>query len=189
MKCNVSALFVRTDSIYKSLEIDCWDIERDARLWPGGNPIIAHPPCRAWGKLKAFAKPRPDERQLAIWSIEQIRKYGGVLEHPRHSSLWKEMNLPTGKQIDQFGGFSICVNQFWWGHLAEKKTLLYICGVKPHNIPKIPLRFDLIEYVVTTSKKKNGKKEISKKMREATPIEFAKWLIELASRCVVSNRS
>ena len=30
---------------------DCWDIERNALNWPGGNPIVAHPPCRAWGQL------------------------------------------------------------------------------------------------------------------------------------------
>ena len=179
----VSALFVRSDSIYKELGIDSWDIERDAKKWPGGNPIIAHPPCRAWGKLKAFAKPRPDEKELAIWSIEQIRKWGGVLEHPRHSALWKELKLPTGKQIDKYGGFSISVNQHWFGHLAKKETLLYICGIKPGNIPDIPISFDAIQYTVCSSKKTTCKKEIPKKMREATPEAFAKWLIELAKMC------
>lgn len=73
----ISALFVRKDSVYKTLGIDCWDIERDATNWPGGNPIIAHPPCRAWGKLSAFAHPRPGEKELAIKSIELIREWGG----------------------------------------------------------------------------------------------------------------
>ena len=108
--------------------LDCWDIERNALNWAGGNPIVAHPPCRAWGQLSHFAKPREGEKELAIYSINQIRKYGGVLEHPRASKLWKEMNLPTGSQVDEFGGYTLCINQSWFGHRAEKKTLLYICG-------------------------------------------------------------
>jgi hypothetical protein len=73
----VSALFVREDSIYKELDIDCWDVERDALNWPGGNPIIAHPPCRAWGRLAQFAKPRLNEKQLAIYSVHTVRIWGG----------------------------------------------------------------------------------------------------------------
>lgn len=188
---NFSVLFVRKDSIYKNLGCNCYDIERNALIWPGGHPIIAHPPCRAWGKLKGLAKPKPGERELAIWSVEQIRKYGGVLEHPKHSTLWKEMNLPTGKNIDEFGGFSLSIDQFWFGHKAQKSTHLYIVGIKPGLIPAMPLRFDAVEYVISTSKRNakghrsKAKKETSKKDREATPPELAKWLIEIAT--IISN--
>jgi hypothetical protein len=167
----ISVLFVRKDSVYKTLGVDCWDMERDAKLWPGGNSIVAHPPCRAWGKFKAFAKPRPDEKDLAIWSITQIRKWGGVLEHPRHSSLWKEQSLPLPGEIDQYGGFSICVDQFWWGHRAQKSTLLYICGCAESDLPPIPLKMDAVQYVINRAKKKpgqplrNAKKEVSKRER------------------------
>jgi hypothetical protein len=78
----VSALYVRKDSVYKSLGVDCWDIERDATKWPGGNPIIAHPPCRAWGQLSHFANPRPGEKELAIKAIELIREWGGGIGAP-----------------------------------------------------------------------------------------------------------
>lgn len=85
----VAALFVRADSIYKTMPgVDAWDIERDARKWPGGCPVVAHPPCRAWGRLRQFAKPRPDEKDLAPWAVEKVRRWGGVLEHPANSSLW-----------------------------------------------------------------------------------------------------
>ena len=188
----ISVLYVRSDSVYKSLGVDCWDIERDARKWPGGNPIVAHPPCRAWGKLKAFAKPRLDEKELARQAIRDIRKYGGVLEHPRHSSLWKEMSLPAPGTVDAFGGYSICVDQYWWGHKAQKKTLLYICGCPIKDLPPIPIKFDAVTHYVGypkswRGKPRNGMREVSKKEREATPIELAKWLILVAEKCQIQT--
>lgn len=179
----VSALFVRKDSIYKRLGIDCWDAERNAINWPGGNPIIAHPPCRAWGQLAHFAKPVEGEKELAIWAIEQIRKWGGILEHPRASKLWKDLNLPTGRERDEYGGFSISVDQNWWGHKARKRTLLYICGCNPGDIPAHPLTFAPYTHVVSSTRDRYKLPEISKKEREATPIDFAKWLIEVAKLC------
>lgn len=185
----ISALYVRKDSVYKALGIDCWDIERDARLWPGGNPIIAHPPCRSWGKLSGFAKPREGEKELAIKSVELIREWGGILEHPAASRLWPLLNLPLPGCYDEYGGFSICIDQFWFGHKAQKKTLLYICGCDLDDLPPIPLRFDAIEYVTGSAKKnRNGnrphnKKEVSKAEREQTPIELAKWMINVALKC------
>jgi len=183
----VSILFTRKDSIYKTMGLDCWDIERNALNWSGGNPIVAHPPCRAWGQLSHFAKPREGEKELAIYSINQIRKYGGVLEHPRASKLWKEMNLPTGSQVDEFGGYTLCINQSWFGHRAEKKTLLYICGCPKNDLPEMPIKFDLVQCVITSSKRKGDpgyKPEVSAYEREATPVDLAKWLVEVAQRCV-----
>lgn len=183
----ISVLFTRVDSVYKSLGCDCWDINRDARNYNGLGPVICHPPCRSWGQLAHLAKPRQGEKELAIWSINKIRQCGGVLEHPRASKLWKVMSLPKPGTVDYFGGFTLCVNQSWWGHKAEKKSLLYVCGLTHAEVPKMPIRFDAIEYTVSSRiKKKSGrrtKRELSKKQREETPEEFAKWLIELASKC------
>lgn len=189
MQCSVAALFVRRDSVYKSLGVDCWDIDRDARLWPGGVPCICHPPCRAWGQLSHMAKPRPDERELAIWSIHQIRENGGVLEHPRASKLWPFMRLPKpGAGVDQFGGYSISVNQFWWGHPAQKATFLYIVGCPLSELPLIPLKFDAVEFVVASSLKRGSGRQPKRylnsvKGREGTPPLFAKWLIDVARKC------
>ena len=183
---NVSILFTREDSIYKTMGLDCWDISRDALKWPGGNPIVAHPPCRAWGQLSHFAKPREGEKELAIYAINQIRKFGGVLEHPRASRLWKEMNLPIGTKVDEYGGYTLCVNQSWWGHRAEKKTLLYIVGCHKKSLPAIPIKFDLIQYVITNTARKGQagyKPRVTQYERESTPAELAKWLVEVAIRC------
>lgn len=179
----VSALFVRRNSIYKKLGVDCWDIDRDARNFPGGNPVIAHPPCRAWGKLKAFAKPRPGEKELAILAIKFVRENGGVLEHPSGSSLFIEY-LPKPAQKDAYG-FTISVDQHWWGHKARKRTYLYIVGCDEKDLPPIPLNFHAITHIVSTSRisRRNGLKELSKAAREATPPAFAKWLIDTARIC------
>lgn len=184
----IAALYVRSDSVYKSLGVDCWDMERDARKYDDLNPVVAHPPCRAWGRLKGFAKPRPDEKELALKAVDVIREVGGVLEHPVHSDLWKEKPLPKPGEVDQWGGYTICVDQFWWGHKARKKTFLYICGVDKADLPRIPMNFDMLTHYVGFPKSWKGKsrygmKEISKKEREGTPIEFAKWLIEVANLC------
>ena len=132
----VAVLFARADSTYKTLPgTDVWDIERNARLWPGGAPVVAHPPCRAWGRLRQFAKPRKGERQLAIWSVRQVRRFGGVLEHPVGSLLWKKAGLPPPGQVDRYGGWTLPIHQNWWGHRAEKATLLYIVGCAPGDTP------------------------------------------------------
>lgn len=183
----ITVLFCRKDSIYKSLNVDCYDIERNALNFIGTNPVIAHPPCRAWGKLRHFAKPEPGEKDLSNWAVNLIRKNGGVLEHPRASKLWHVMNMPLNGHIDIYGGFSLSVNQSWWGHKCEKKTLLYICGCKRSDLPPMPLSFDCPTHVISTSKRKTqGNRslpEVSKKEREATPINLAKWLIEVANLC------
>ena len=63
----VAALFVRRDSVYKKIPgVDCYDIDRDARTFPGGMPIVAHPPCRTWGKYRHRAKAPDGEHELAI---------------------------------------------------------------------------------------------------------------------------
>ncbi len=178
-----SALYVQKDSIYKDLGIDCYDEQRNALTYTGSNPVICHPPCRLFSKLKHFSKAPACEKLLAYSSIIIVRQNGGVLEHPVGSSLWEEMKLPYPGKYDQYGGFSICVNQSWFGHKAEKKTLLYICGITASEIPDYEINFNAIEFTVSSSKKRTQKKEITKRERSATPIKFAKFLIELASKC------
>lgn len=183
----VAALFVRRDSIYKRMPgVDAWDIDRDARLWSGGCPIVAHPPCRAWGCLAHLAKPRPGERELAPLAVGLIRRWGGVLEHPRASRLWPELGLPLGLQTDPWGGFSLCVDQSWWGHLAPKATLLYIVGISRTDLPRLPISLALPPKLVDSSRRAKGRMNgvyLPKSQREVTPPAFAEWLVCLARRC------
>jgi len=185
----VAILFARADSIYKTIPgCDVYDIDRDARTWPGGCPVVAHPPCRSWGAFAMFAKPRHDEKALAPWSIDQVRKFGGVLEHPYASKLWPHMGLPDQGKRDEFGGFTLVIHQHWFGHRAEKKTKLYICGVEPWEIPDFPMVLGTATHVIgDVGRASNGTKrpEVSKDEREHTPPALALWLVELARSCKV----
>jgi hypothetical protein len=186
----IAVLFARADSYYKTLpECDVWDAERDARKWPGGCPVVAHPPCRAWGGLSHMAKPRHDEKDLARWAVAQVRQWGGVLEHPKKSKLWADQGLPrTG--YDAYDGWTLPIFQSSFGHRAEKATLLYIVGCKPENIPDLPLQLGRATHVVgngTTNHPQPGdagyRPAIRHAEREHTPPELARWLLELAKRC------
>lgn len=183
----VAVLFARADSIYKDMPgTDVWDIYRDARKRPGGTPVVAHPPCRAWGRLRTFAKPRPGERELALWSVDQIRKHGGVLEHPAHSLLWREKPLPEPGQVDAWGGWTLVVSQWWWGHKADKLTRLYICGATPEQLPPIPYRMGEATHVIAQSNRRQKlrlRPEVTKREREATPPDLAIWLLDVARIC------
>lgn len=185
MQHNVSVLFAREDSIYKSLGADVWDKERNALEWPGGNPLIAHPPCRLWGRLRQFAKGDPEEKEYALWAVEQIRKYGGVLEHPAQSTLWKEAGLPLNGSRDEYGGWTLPINQHTFGHRAEKKTWLYICGCEPKDIPDIPLVLGKATHCIRPTKSYPRLPSVTKAEREHTPPKLAEWLIELAGRCEI----
>lgn len=185
----VSILFARHDSIYKTLPgCDVWDAARDARGYQGPNPVVAHPPCRAWGGLRHFAKPRDDEKDLARFAVAVVRKYGGILEHPRASTLWADQELPApGGERDAYGGWTMIVRQSDWGHRAEKMTALYIVGVEPAEMPAWGINLAEPTHVVATGHKlRKGdpryRKHLSHKAREATPPDFARWLVEVARR-------
>lgn len=182
----VAVLFARSDSVYKSLPgLDVYDLERDALTWSGGCPVVAHPPCREWGKLRQFAQPREGEKDLALWAVDRVRTFGGVLEHPAGSKLWPELGLPEpGKGFDEFGGWTLGIHQHWWGHRAEKRTKLYIVGCAPADIPEIPMRLDYPTHVIgDVGRAGIGKRpEVSKAEREHTPPDLARWLVDLARR-------
>jgi hypothetical protein len=185
----VAALFARADSNYKKLpDVDVWDIERDARNWPGGCPVIAHPPCRAWGRLRQFAQPRDGEKELGPWAAGQVRRFGGVLEHPAESTLWAHCGLPRPGQFpDDFGGWSMEIEQFHWGHRAEKATWLYIVGCSPDELPPIPRREGKATHCVRPTKSYPRLPSITKAEREHTPEALAAWLVDLARRCNVKE--
>lgn len=169
---DVSVLFARSDSCYNDLVADVWDIRRDARNYFGNNPVVCHPPCRGWGRLRHLAKPRPDEKALALFAVGQVRRCGGVLEHPLGSALWHEAGLPMPGAVDEFGGWTLRVDQGWWGHPAPKPTYLYIVGTTRDQVGELPVQLQ----------RAGGRTvSLSAAERERTPVAFARFLVRLAS--------
>ncbi len=184
MRKNAPAvLFARGDSIYKTMDCDVWDAERNALNWPGGAPVVAHPPCRLWGALHQLSTAPAEERDLAFFAVRAVREWGGVLEHPARSRLWQAAGLPQPGERDQWGGFTLSVAQWWWGHKAEKWTWLYVCGIKPLDLPPIPLRIGEASHCIAQSSRRQRLKlrpEVTKAEREHTPPALAEWLLSVA---------
>lgn len=146
MNTNTSALFVRTNGCYFGLpNVDPWDELRDARKYPGPNPVIAHPPCQRWGKMwfgqplaiskGAEKKVLGDDDGCFESALQDVREFGGVIEHPKGSHAWKHFNLPIPNveggwsEPDEFGGRSCCIEQGRYGHYARKSTYLYAVDI------------------------------------------------------------
>jgi hypothetical protein len=182
---DVAVLFARSDSNYKAMPgCDVFDIDRDARTFAGGAPVVAHPPCRAWGRMRQFAQPRADEKDLARFAVATIRRDGGVLEHPAESTLWADQMLPRpGRAPDSFGGWTMAVDQFHFGHRAEKATWLYIVGLHPDELPPIPRRVGAPTHCIRPTKSYPRLPSVTKAEREHTPPALAAWLVEVARRC------
>jgi hypothetical protein len=163
----VAALFIRKNSVYKSMPgVDGWDADRDARGWPGGEPLVAHPPCAQWGRMAQWAHKKPAEKALALLALKLVSRWGGVVEHPVTIRLWPHTEgLP---------GFLYTVDQQWFGHRAQKRTTLYINGIEPKELPPIPY---------TMAEPTQPVQNMGKAEREHTPPAFAEWLVEIARRC------
>ena len=142
----IAALYVQTGGSYYGLsDVDPWGEARDARIYAGPHPVVAHPPCQRWGKLWAGQplwikrtgerKIKGDDGGCFAAALASVRKWGGVLEHPWGSHAWPQfgLNVPSrhGHWIiaDDYG-WTCCVEQGRYGHYARKPTLLYAVGCR-----------------------------------------------------------
>ena len=128
---------------------------------------------------------RPGEKELGPWAIEQVRKWGGVLEHPAGSRLFRHCGcaVPDGF-ADEWGGQSILIDQFDFGHVAHKNTILYIVGCS--ELPALPdKRTESTNRSICGNVP--GTHRCTQKHREETPVKLAEWMIETARRCHKHN--
>jgi hypothetical protein len=101
----------------------CWDETRDARTYAGPWPVVAHPPCGPWGCFKHMCTKQ--DKTLALLAIEQVRRWGGILEHPRSSTLFRAHLPRPGEFPDSAGGRSYELRQVDWGHGCVKPNRVY----------------------------------------------------------------
>lgn len=185
------ALFVREDSAYKKREVwDAYDANRNALQYSGTNPLVCHPPCRSWGRLSHMAhNVREGEAELALFSIAKIQKNGGILEHPSGSRLFGQ-HVPDVGAHDQYGGFTIEIDQYDFGHVAHKRTKLYICGIDKKDLPALPPR-DLTIHYCDKGKRRSiagnirGTTRCTQYQREYTPeklIDYFESVLELMNQ-------
>lgn len=180
----VAALYIDPRGPYPTLPgVDCWDAVRDARGYAGPHPVVVHPPCGPWGQLAHLCKYQ--DRELAPLAVEQLIRWGGVLEHPANSRLFAELGLPLpGGLPQQRGGrlvWSMVVDQVRWGHKCQKRTMLLFADVTPESVGTLPPMREHT-HVVTDyhARLKSEKPRASKAIRTRTPVAFAEWLVALA---------
>jgi hypothetical protein len=206
----IAALYVETGGVYWDLDgVDPWDEARDARLYTGPWPVVAHPPCARWSRLAGFVEARfgykrGDDGGCFESAIASVRQFGGVLEHPAYSDAWPAFGLPTplaggGWQRGLCGGWSCQVEQIWYGHRARKPTWLYAFGVS--SLPSLrwgaapagtqPFRSSTMRRANGQPRADRDKPGLSSRALAATPIEFRDTLIAIArsaqTMCPVSS--
>lgn len=185
----VAALYVDPRGPYLTMRgVDAWPKTRNAKRYQGPHPVVAHPDCGPWSKLRTMSY-RQDP-QCGIRAVRQVRTWGGVLEHPQYSGLWDECELPLpGCRADQYGGQTFYVQQLWWGHTCIKPTWLYCVGIDVLTISAGMLRAfrraDALQlrptHCVTTGERITERLPVaSKKAKVVTPPAFADWLVKLA---------
>ena len=174
----IAALYCEPASIYHDFQqVDVYDEERDALTFRGGMPIIAHPPCRLWSRLRHMSTAAIAERQFAIHAINVARSHGGIVEHPASSSLWKFPGMPKRGQRDAQGGWIMTIDQGAFGHQCQKRTSLYMFGIQPEQLPAFSIWSN---HTRTVQSQHSGN-------RNSTPEPMARWLIECATIIIINQ--
>lgn len=180
-KSTVAALFVQTGGEYFGLDgVDPWDEARDARLYAGPWPVVAHPPCNTWARL-APADRRGHDGGCFESALRSVRAFGGVLEQPADSFAWKAFDLPTPCRHGWVSrlfhdGWTCEVDQHAYGFLTRKRTWLYYVGPEP----TIELR--------SAPDAGRGCERLWSTARSTTPPEFRDVLLSLARATATIGR-
>lgn len=196
----IAALYVATGGCYFGLEgVDPYDEKRDARLYTGPWPVVAHPPCERWGRYWSGGpsarekRAKGDDAGCFAAALAAIRKWGGVLEHPEASHAWRAYGLiappwsggwvAAGDGI----GWTCCVAQGFYGHRAHKMTWLYAAGVelpslrwgKPAGLVRLDEGFHSKEERRRATRT-GVCQRLSARQRKATPLAFRDLLLSVA---------
>lgn len=199
---DIAALFVTTGGCYfGQASIDPWDERRDARLYAGPLPVIAHPPCERWCRFWHGSTRKPHQYKLGddggkfASALSSVRKFGGVIEHPEASHAWRTFGLNAPPRqggwivADYHGGWTCCVYQGHYGHMAGKATWLYAVGVELPELHWGPCEQRLHPIALARHGYAKARRigmmamvggKHKKRIRDATPLEFRDVLISIA---------
>lgn len=176
----INVLCTEKKSLYYTYKnLDCFDSERNVFSLDSRSVCIAHPPCRLFSRLRKFSTAPVEEKKIAFFCLEKIRRFGGILEHPRSSTLWHTGNFDLNGGIDTYGGFIRSVDLSWFGFPARKTTILYFVGLEPSDLPAFPLPINAIHHCIGGTSKNSNLSELPKKMRSQTPLLLIDYLIEV----------
>jgi hypothetical protein len=194
-RSDVVALYVDPRGPYPGLLEEWYDETRDARTYAGPWPVVAHPPCGPWGALRHMVVPnrarREQDAALGPIAIQQVQRWGGVLEQPKGSKLFAHCGVDPRE--------CFTVEQVQWGHVARKATWLYVVGVDRARVTEMIYPWTRVQrtptHWVSGGRKQSRKgtggvvpvgiKVCSAQQRRRTPLAFAQWLIELAAQARV----
>lgn len=197
----IAALYVETGGCYFGLaDVDPWNQQRDARLYSGPHPVVAHPPCERWGRYWSggpsarVRRIKGDDNGCFASALNRVRCYGGVLEHPEASHAWGAhgINKPprAGGWIiaDQHGGYTCCVEQGHYGHPARKATWLYAFGTDLPELIWGPSKGQRLDEGFHSKAERDAaraagvapRKRLSRAANISTPILFRDLLISIA---------
>ncbi len=199
----IAALFVETNGAYFGLDgVEPWDVSRDARLYAGPHPVVAHPPCERWGRYWSggpsakVRRVKGDDGGCFESALHSVTLYGGVIEHPEASHAYTAYGLvkppKAGGWVLSGSGWTCCVEQGHYGHRARKATWLYVHSAnRPRDLiwgPAEGVRLDegFHSSQERTAARASGRVPIEglgRRERLATPAPFRDLLLTLASEC------
>lgn len=184
----IAALYVQTGGVYYGLpDVDPWDETRDARLYAGPWPVVAHPPCSTWCQLAKVNEARyghavGSDGGCFAAALASVRAWGGVLEHPAYTHAWPRFGLPRPTRGWQMvmgeRAWVAEVSQSAYGHEARKRTWLYYVGETPP--PSLDWRDVEGTAWVGNDGSANAKRHLSKAEAKRTPLAFRDALLGLA---------
>lgn len=192
----VAALYVHANGIYREIPgVDLWPEERDARTYAGPYPVVGHPPCPRWGRLRHVGGRPGEDGGCFAACLEHVERYGGVLEHPESSLAWATFGLPRPRMPGGWWrtagrpGWACHIEQGQYGHPARKPTWLYYVG----DAPPPPMRWGPgpapTAYVCSGPRVPAGVRVMSSTTeREVTPSELARVLVALARESRHANQ-
>jgi hypothetical protein len=191
----VAALYVATNGCYYGLpDVDPWDKARDARLYEGPHPVVAHPPCGPWGRYAKIHGTLGQDDGCFAAAFRAVNDFGGVIEHPEGSHAWRAFRIPDPPRgggwilaASSPGVWTCCVAQGNYGHRARKLTWLLFVGTNPPpslDWSKCIRRVPGADQATGMERRRLIRtgvcQRLSHRQRAATPLPFRDLLLSLA---------